>query len=1154
MTATRAALETARPGSGPAARIAIVTLPAAVGAQWLVDAGSVRIGLVLLLIVAIVAAASMGSTPTQWAPADLPRPRPIGTRPAVVLGAGVVAAGVVAAVFDLEAPHTAFWWLHGTTVVVAVAAVLVADRHRRSSPRGLGPHPSGWQLTALVAVIATISVGFRVYDLTSLPEGFWFDEADYASVARHIDETGDRPLWLSGSPDAPAHYAYLAAGFMRIGFGVVASVRSVSVVFGLMAIAGAYLVGREIWGQVGAVAAMAIVGLSRWSVTVSRVGMFNVATPACLLFGLGVILVGLRRDSMTLKLVGGMTLGFGLAFHSSMAGALVGAAVLLAALTVSNQPVFRSLWVPAAGAVIVAAPILGVAARDFDMYTERQQEVSVFNGDVEDELGAIRANARAVVEAFTVEGDANGRHNIPREPLLDPVAGGLLVVGVAVAVRGLRRTGRTGLWVGLLGWGLIALVPGVLSIPSEAPNALRIIGAMPVVFLLGTAVVAAGLRTRGPRVQVVALGVLVLALTGWTVKDYFHDWRNDARVWAAHSIGETVAARTAANAAEDQTVRAIGEFFNSPVGGLLAPNAYDVEILPDEVYPLALAGDQDEMLIVGPAHRALLAEYGRVFGADTITEVRRDDELGLAVVRLTAEAVRARQGLTAVYETAAGEIMTRDERTPGGPVASLPVPLPARGTWHGLVVIDAPGRYRFELTGADDVEVTLDGADVGTDPVPVQSGPHHLVLSGSLTGQGAVDLRWQPDGGESEPIPPGRLWLSGDGPHGLWGQAFGGADGSGELSRARLDPVVDFALGQSEAARPRLIRWTGYLEVPAGGLYRLGVNAATDWTLTIDGRELDRPSETLHLAAGLHQVRLEMVDIGPGLRVALVWAPPGREQQPVPSTALSPPWVLTSDQAAAVLASHPELIVVEPDVVDMGVPDAVAVAQSGDTLAVAGAAGDVVVRRGGAEAVRSEVASEISDVGIGPGGGVVVLDPAGRLVAVGAPSEVVADDQLLRGARGLTMDEDGTVVVAATAAGRLLRADPAAGLVESDDEPPLGQPVDVLMVDGGMLVVEAEPHRVRLLAAGEAAWELPLLPTTTAAGPHLAAVGGRLFVTDPAGGHVLELDGRGRIVATYRLLLEGGIRARPVGIAATADGTLLVADPTHGLLSFRPGP
>lgn len=223
---------------------------------------------------------------------------------------------------------------------------------------------------------------------------------------------------------------------------------------------------------------------------------------------------------------------------------------------------------------------------------------------------------------------------------------------------------------------------------------------------------------------------------------------------------------------------------------------------------------------------------------------------------------------------------------------------------------------------------------------------------------------------------------------------------------------------------------------------------------------------------------------------------------------------------------------------------------------MAGASGEIWIRRGDEPDIRLDLGHDISDIGVEPDGVVIALDPAGRLVEVQHRAEqtVLAEDAKLRGARGVHVSSEGAVLVAGTSSDRLFTLAAGGGLAPMTGPWTLRQPIDALVVDDRRaVVIDGEPYRVRLLDADATHWTVPLLPAVTLSGPHLAQRGDQVFVTEPVGGHVLQLDMRGRIVATYRLQVNEHERAHPVGIAVTEDGLILVADVSHNrVLSFRP--
>jgi 4-amino-4-deoxy-L-arabinose transferase-like glycosyltransferase/DNA-binding beta-propeller fold protein YncE len=1003
-----------------------------------------------------------------------------------------------------------------------------------------------------------LAIGFRLYDLGSLPEGVWFDEADHGTMARRILQDGSyRPLWIDEIYRAPAHHAYLIAGAMKVGFGAVTSIRVVSVLFGLAAVAGAYLVGRELWGRIGAVAAVSLVGLERWPVTVSRIGMFNIATPATLLLGTGLVLVGLRRDRATPKLIGGAVLGFGLAFHASMLLALVGAALVLATATGSVRAAARGLWLAALGVVVVAAPIFAFAVRDTDTFRERQEEVSLFSQDTDDKVGAARDNARKVLEAFHVEGDQNGRHNIPGEPLLDPVAGGLTVVGLALLVRERRRPLAGAVAV----WGLVALVPGVITLPSEAPNALRIIGTLPALFLVATAGVVAAARALPPRVRPALLALVLVATAAWTVKDYFGDFRNDPRVWAAHSIGETIAARASAANTADAEVVSVARFTYSGVMGLLGPGTVDHTVFDDEVYPLRISGDEDALIIADRESGGLVAEHRLIYGDETVTEYRKGSELAATLIEVPAAAIRARQGLLATYAGATTSPLVRPEHQPGGDPATLGVQLPTVAEWDGLLLVERTGIHGFRMDGIANLEISIDGEPVAPDETLLHVGPHHIEITGTVTGEGPVSLQWRPPAAEFFTVPPGNLWVHDGEPRGLFGTAWEGRGGDGALSRSRLDASLHFLVGQADAPRPRLLRWEGYLTAPTDGLYRLGVESNRVRSLRIDGRPvvIEGGPDVVEefLVGGIHAVELEVVDEWPDTSVRLVWALPGEELATVPSTFLVPPWVpspaAVADAGARARAA--ELRTVETEPVIEGPPEALAAAAGGDKVAAGSADGTVTITVN--DQTRS-VATEgaIADLAVAPDGSVLVLDPEGRILVIddGSP-RVLVEDTLLGRARGITVADDGTIVVALTAneATAVVSADGTLQVSPISTEPP-GQPIDVVMLgDGSILMTDAEGPVTRRIDRTSTVWETPNPFAASNAGPHLAVLDDLVFRTDPQNHQVVALDiDDGRVVAAYELRLRGE-PVRPVGIATTPDGQILVADVASGnIVSFTP--
>ncbi|MGH2345147.1 MAG: hypothetical protein ACRDG4_07965, partial [Chloroflexota bacterium] len=102
-------------------------------------------------------------------------------------------------------------------------------------------------------------------------------------------------------------------------------------------------------------------------------------------------------------------------------------------------------------------------------------------------ITAIGSNLHAQLLMFSVQGDSNGRHNLPGAPMLDAVTGACFFLGIGPALRHIRH------WFFqlLLLWLIANLLGGILSIDFEAPQADRTAGAIAPIALLAALPLAA---------------------------------------------------------------------------------------------------------------------------------------------------------------------------------------------------------------------------------------------------------------------------------------------------------------------------------------------------------------------------------------------------------------------------------------------------------------------------------------------------------------------------------------------------------------------------------------------------------------------------------------------------------------------------------------
>jgi hypothetical protein len=190
-------------------------------------------------------------------------------------------------------------------------------------------------------------------------------------------------------------------------------------------------------------------------------------------------------------------------------------------------------------------------------------------------------------------GDQNPRHNLPGEPLLDPVTGVLFLVGLyQVGKRaGLDRTRQ----VGLIAFWLLPLLPSALA--DSAPHALRALGAAPAVYLIAAFGWArlSRLRVVGP---IVALAVGV-AIVGVNFRDYFHRWATNPAVFAGFNTDAVRFFEYISAAAKTQDVYVSHYVYTSPqlrFLGLQSPDAW--QPIADETAFIAHQGQNRDRLFV----------------------------------------------------------------------------------------------------------------------------------------------------------------------------------------------------------------------------------------------------------------------------------------------------------------------------------------------------------------------------------------------------------------------------------------------------------------------------------------------------------------------------------------------------------------------------
>ena len=381
-----------------------------------------------------------------------------------------------------------------------------------------------------LALLATLAVALfvRLYDLGGQPAGLWRDESRHGLQALRIwGDPGYRPIYVVEGADLPALLFYLMAPVVGLLGPEAWSARLVSALAGALTPLALYWAAGPMLGRRATLLAAALAAWASWSLSMSRWAFPATLDHLLVLTAVGLVwrcLPGGPRtkdqrprsnnsaapraepamepgDGAPSSSVSGRWsfLGMALAgllgglavyaYHTGRVAPLALAAVTALRLGPSPAAWRRALPGLAAAALVGAltvAPLAAYILGDLEGYNRRVGSVSILDSNdpnVHSPLGLLLGNLGRYALAYHVEGDGNGRHHMPAAPLLDPVAGLLMALGLALAVT--RARSSPGL-AAALALGAVYLVPGVFS--GNAPHAMRSLGTLaPALMLAGAA-------------------------------------------------------------------------------------------------------------------------------------------------------------------------------------------------------------------------------------------------------------------------------------------------------------------------------------------------------------------------------------------------------------------------------------------------------------------------------------------------------------------------------------------------------------------------------------------------------------------------------------------------------------------------------------------
>jgi hypothetical protein len=393
-----------------------------------------------------------------------------------------------------------------------------------------------WRLSGtevvVLAVLVAVSLGARLVALNSLEPNVNPDEADNITVAIRILAGNGPGIFGLGWDGNAALNIYVITYFLRILGPTIIGLRMASVIFSTVALVPFYLLARERLSAPASLAATLLFSTSLWYLNFSRNAWINVYIVLYTLAGAWLLSVALRRPR-------------GYAFYASagffaalsLYGYFAGRAFVIALAMFLPLALwfYRRKWKTILAGFAVVLVVAGVLflpqvpamVDDWHFASLRTESVSVLDNPDTTVAGKEQIMwdqfQRMVRGYFLMDGsviDAKPRYTPLYEPILDPLAGVLLVVGLAFSVFQLKRTA----W-----WWLLLLVPLVSTqvFSSATPDPARAIGAVPVIYLfVGLALDKLVILRWGRHRAVIAALALVVAIAAAYNFTRYADWMN----------------------------------------------------------------------------------------------------------------------------------------------------------------------------------------------------------------------------------------------------------------------------------------------------------------------------------------------------------------------------------------------------------------------------------------------------------------------------------------------------------------------------------------------------------------------------------------------------------------------------------------------------
>lgn len=353
-------------------------------------------------------------------------------------------------------------------------------------------------------IILLAGFALRIIDLPALPPGLSHDEAANGLAAIQVID-GARPIFFEINKGIEPLIIYLEAlAFWLFGIGPI-QLRLVNVICGQLTIALIYPLACRLGNRRIALIAMFGVAGSFWPIFVSRLTLRAIALPPLLILALYFLWLTFSHTNWKSWLYGTVSgLMAGIAMYTYLSSRFIPFLLLTIALGLlsSHYRTQRNLTAPAIGLLlhfVMWAALFAPLARHYlenqASFSLRANQVTTLPHALGGDFEPLLTNTLYTLGMVTLMGDTTDRYNLDGRPLFDWLNGlffyvglGLLGVRLIRGNRSFRPTETAQATIHfqqallILAWLFWMLLPDFIT--DDSPHFLRVIGALPMIYLI----------------------------------------------------------------------------------------------------------------------------------------------------------------------------------------------------------------------------------------------------------------------------------------------------------------------------------------------------------------------------------------------------------------------------------------------------------------------------------------------------------------------------------------------------------------------------------------------------------------------------------------------------------------------------------------------